>query len=355
MSELREALAQAMSSSDDAEENESNSVISPPENLSVESSESSNAENDSHFNESNDASNDEPNLEKEESGEKEYKNSSDQNNERQADTSSKVEKPPVGWTPESREHWAKLPDNVRKQISKREVEVNKLLQDTSNARRLHQEFNRTVEPYKSLMASQGVNNPLQAVNGLLETAAALSMGSQTQKAQRLAGLIKHYGIDIETLDEVLSGEAPQQRQQNQMNPDIENLINQRLAPYEQERQQRQQQQDYQVKQRAASSVNAIANKEFFNDVRMDMADIVEMSTKRGQHITMEQAYERAVSMSVDIQKVIRGRNSSSELNHKQNAAVGIRGNRSNVPSDAGNLDLRSQLEANWNTASTGRT
>lgn len=356
MSELRAALEQAMSGGDDEGKENIESVIAPPENLNVESSEIKPAETDSLESKDFNKPNEDENESKNKEGAEAYKNSSDPNHEKKEDPSSKVEKPPVGWTPESREHWTKLPDNVRKQISKREVEVNKLLQDTSNARRLHHEFNRTVEPYKALMASQGVNNPLEAVNGLLETAAALSMGNQTQKAQRLAGLIKHYGIDIETLDGVLAGEAPQPNQnQNQMSPDIEHLINQRLAPYEQERTRAAQQQDYEIKQRAASSVSAIADKEFFNDVRMDMADIVEMSTKRGQHITMEQAYERAVSMNENIQKVVRGRNSSSDLSQKQNAAVGIRGNRSNVPTGSGNLDLRSQLEENWNTASTGRT
>jgi len=346
MSDLRKALEQAMSSSgkdlDEDESEDNTSVIDPPEDVIDDANEP--ADSDSGDGDT------EPKTAEFDAEDK----TGEAPKGKQADTSSKVEKPPVGWTPESREHWAKLPQNVRQQISKREVEVNKLLQDTADARRLHQEFGRTVEPYRALMASQGVNNPLEAVNGLLETAAALSMGNDNQKAQRLAGLIKHYGIDIETLDSILAGEEPQQRQGNP-NADIENLINQRLAPYEQDRQRQQQEQQYQVRQRAAISVNQVAQKEFFNDVRMDMADIVEMATKRGQSITMEQAYEKAVQLNPEIQRVVRGRQSSQDIHSKHNAASGIRGNRSGVPDGNGNLDLRSQLEANWNIVSSGRT
>jgi len=349
MSELRQALEQAMSGSDDADDNESvdTSVIDPPDegaHAEMDDSESVGEPTPDDATDGDDFA-DAENAEKD----------GEPSDQQQAGTSSKTEKPPVGWTPETREHWAKLPDSVRKQVSKREAEVNKLLQDTSDARKLHQEFGKTVEPYRSLMASQGVQDPLQAVNGLLETAAALSMGNTQQKAQRLAGLIKHYGIDIEALDSILAGEEPQADSNGQMPSQFEEMLNQRLAPFEQERQRSRQEQDYQVKQRAASSVNAVAQKEFFNDVRVDMADIVELATKRGQTITLEQAYEKAVMLNPEIQKVIRGRGTAKEMGQRQLAASGIRGNRGGVPSDNGNLDLRSQLEANWNASSTGRT
>jgi len=349
MSELRKALEQAMSSSDkDLDENEdenSTSVIDPPEDYNSDTSEYTD-DSDNDDNSDNDVDDDNDNGEEDKTGEAPKG--------KQADTSSKVEKPPVGWTPESREHWGKLPQNVRQQISKREVEVNKLLQDTADARRLHQEFGKTVEPYRALMASQGVSNPLEAVNGLLETAAALSMGNANQKAVRLAGLIKHYGIDIETLDGILAGEEPQQSQGSK-NSDIENMINQRLAPYEQDRQRQQQEQQYQVRQRAAISVNQVSQKEFFNDVRMDMADIVEMATKRGQSITMEQAYDKALQFNPEVQRVMRGRKSNQDNSSRHNAASGIRGNRSGIPNGNDNLDLRNQLEANWNNSASGRT
>ena len=345
MSELRKALEQAMSSSDEADEREEpTSVIDPPENVIKDQHETNETPDtfDVDDHEQNDKPNAEPKAEK----------TDDAPAEQQASSSSKAEKPPVGWSPETREHWAKLPPNVRQQISKREQEVNKLLQDTSDARKLHNEFSKTVEPYRSLMASQGINNPLQAVNGLLETAAALSMGNKQQKAQRLAGLIEHYGIDIETLDNVLAGSMPESKPDP--NHDIENIINQRLAPYEQAMQQDRYQQEYAVKQRAAVSVDNISRKEFFEDVRMDMADIIELATKRGQQITMEQAYERATMLNPEIQKVVRSRQNSADLSTKQNAASSIRGNLSNVPDDKGSLDLRAQLEANWNAKASGR-
>lgn len=354
MSELRQALEQAMSSGEtDNDDNDDSSVVAAPEGEVTDQLGDEGGQEKDAPEVTREQTTDAPEIE---AGESTGEETDDQPKEPQSDPSSKADKPPVGWSPEVREHWAKLPENVRKQVSKREAEVNKVLQDTAEARRLHNDFTKTIEPYRALMVAENVQNPMQAVNGLLETAAALSMGTKQQKAQRLAQLIGHYGVDIETLDSVLAGQQPpQQQQDSQLSPDIEQLINQRLAPYEQERQRRQQEHAYQVKQRAAVSVNEVSQKEFFNDVRMDMADIVELATKRGETITLEQAYDKAVTLNPEIQKVIRTRQSAESMGNRQNAASGINGKRGGVPTGGDNLDLRAQLEQNWNTVATGRT
>lgn len=270
-------------------------------------------------------------------------------------TSKSKDKPPVGWTPENREHWAKLPQGLKEQISKREKEVNQVLQDSSNARRFSQDFSKTIQPFQSLMIAEGATNPIQAVDALLRTAATLKMGSKQQKAERIAQLVRHYSVDIGELDNVLAG-GPQQHSQNKPNDiqaEVERLVAQRLAPYEQQQQQQRQQQQQAIQQKAAQGIQAVAQEEFFNDVRLDMADILEVASRRGVQMTAKEAYDRAVQLNPEIQRVVSQRKNQG-LQDKRNAASSIRGNRSGVAQDGGDKSLRELLEATWVETSSGR-
>lgn len=264
------------------------------------------------------------------------------------------DKPPVGWTPENREHWAKLPQGLKAQITKREQEVNKVLQESSNARKFTQEFERTIAPYQSMMAAEGATNPVQAVNALLQTAATLSMGSKVQKAERIAQLVRHYSIDIEALDSVLAGEQVQQKNDpKSIEQEVERLVNQRLAPYQQQQQYAQQQAQQEQRAKAQQAIAEVQQREFFNDVRLDMADLLEVASRRGIQMTAADAYDKAVALNPEIQSVLQSRKQNN-LDGKRNAASSIRGNRSGVADAGGSEDLRSLIEASWNQANSGR-
>ena len=141
----------------------------------------------------------------------------------------KVGKPPVDWPIAKKDTWAKLDPDTRQYISDRERHINSTLQETVAARRVADSFLRTAEPYRALMAAEGVNDPIQAFQGLMNVTATLAMGSPQQKAERIAGLCKHYGVDIEMLDAALVGSLPQNPQQSQ----FEQLLDQRMAPVNQ--------------------------------------------------------------------------------------------------------------------------
>ena len=53
---------------------------------------------------------------------------------------------PQAWRPETREHWGQLPEPVRAEIQRREVEVQRTLQESSEARKAYDAVMRTIQP-----------------------------------------------------------------------------------------------------------------------------------------------------------------------------------------------------------------
>jgi hypothetical protein len=114
----------------------------------------------------------------------------------------------------------------------------------------------------------------------------------------------------------------------------------------------QQSRQEQVIQRAVSEVEGFgAGKEFFEDVREDMADLLELASKRNLDLSLEQAYERACKMQPDIAKVLEAReaakragNSQQSTQRAKHAASSVRGTPAGVPS-SNPSDLRGAIEA----------
>ena len=204
-------------------------------------------------------------------------------------------KAPLDWSDEVKAKWSELPKDVQDTILNRERHVNDVLQKSADARNAVSQFEQMISPYTPLMQAEGVTDPMQAINGLLQTTAALSLGSPAQKAQKIANLIAHYGVDIQTLDSVLAGEPAQDPQQTQ----LEQMLNQRLAPVDQLLQrvnQAEQQSQQQLAQENAQTIEQFASDPknvHFEAVREVMADFLDMAAAHNQGMTLEQAYERA--------------------------------------------------------------
>lgn len=204
-------------------------------------------------------------------------------------------KPPVDWAPEVAALWGDLNPEVQNAIAERERNINDILSQSAGAREAVQSFETMFQPYVPLMQAEGVTDPLVAVNGLLQTTATLALGSPQQKAERIAGLIAHYGVDIQALDAILAGQPAQDPQAQQ----IEQLLDQRLAPVNELLQrvnQLDQQSAQQLETQNAKTIEEFAaNPEhiFFDRVRDGMADFLDMAAQRGQSMTMEEAYQRA--------------------------------------------------------------
>lgn len=269
------------------------------------------------------------------------------------------EKAPASWKPDVREHWGQLPDTVRAEIHRREVEVQRTLQDTAEARKTAEAVMKTIAPYEAFIKAEN-SNPLQAIDNLMSTAARLRTGTAPELAQMVAGIVNQFGIGrfgnnfIEMLDSALAGQTP--KAPDQTTAAVEQVINQRLAPVQQmltQFQQAQVMQQQQVQERAANEVQTFISKaEFGEDVREDMADILETAQRRGQSMTLQQAYEKACYLNDSVRKVLDQRRLSQgaqvqtkAAQRARSAAVSVSGAAPIGAPRQDPVDVRSAIEA----------
>lgn len=238
---------------------------------------------------------------------------------------------PQSWGVAEREGWANLPPEIQAQINKREQETQQALTNSGEARKFHEEFNSTVQPYLGFIQAEG-GTPMSAFSTLMQTAATLQAGAPQQKAQRIAELIGHYGVDIHVLDSLLAGQVPESNDENR----FAQMLDQRLQPMMNTLNQFQQSQQQAVQDNQQQTHNQIndffGQNEFAPDVRMEMADLMEMAGRRGEAMDLSQAYEKALLLRPDIQQVIQQRNAAinaqqgnQQIQQKQNAAVSVAG------------------------------
>ncbi len=263
-------------------------------------------------------------------------------------------KAPQSWSPKLREDFGKLPANVQAQINKRETEMTTFLNEGAESRKFGDRMNQTLQPFQAVMSAHGTNDPIQAVQGLMETATTLQLGTPQQKAEKLASMVQHYGIDIQALDNALSGQPQVSTEQSQ----LEKMLEQKLAPMQQfmsSVQQNQQSSQQQVQQNAQTEVGTFEQTaEFIGDVRNDMADLLDMAAKRGQEMSLQQAYDKACAINPDISAVLAQRANDEKIKgaqqtnqNKRYAASSIRGNQSGNQAPAEPNTLQGAIEQAW--------
>ena len=222
-------------------------------------------------------------------------------------------KPPVSWKASAREEWDKIPATAREEIQRREKDVTQTLQESANARGFTNDFAEVVQPYVALLNSENTT-PLNAVSALMQTAAALRIGSPAQKVQVVHNIMTEYGVDVQLLDQMLVGEEPEG-----ITPEaINHMVDQRVAMAtnmyaDAQNGQASQQQMTQ----ANSTIEAFAadpKNEFFEDVRDHMVYLLQSNAERGQTMTLEQSYNEAVRSNPDIQGILAGRPGTGAAN-----------------------------------------
>jgi hypothetical protein len=262
---------------------------------------------------------------------------------------SDLETPPAGLSPEAREVWKDVPAPVKAAIAKREEDYSRGIQMyASNAKRA-EAMDRTLQPYSQLFAMNGgVQN---TIPGLLQTASILQMGAPAQKADRVAQLIKQFGVDVRALDNALVGQKPPKEMQQQS--EMDRMFNERLGPLQkqletyQQREQREQQQQQQVIQTELQQF--ASSNEFYPDVRADMADLLDMAANRGRQMSLQEAYNTACQAHPQIAKIINGRTSAAQVGRKRTAASSIHGGPGGSMS-ADSTSLTAALHDAWDNA-----
>lgn len=266
---------------------------------------------------------------------------------------------PEAWKPEAREHWKDIPDGAKAEIIRHNQLVYDTLQRTSEERKFAHAVRNTIAPFEHLIKAEG-GNPVQAIDNLLSTAALLRTGTADQIANLVTQITNQYGIGrfgnqfIERLDSALAGQAPRPE-----NPEIAAMRQQyekEMAPLRQMQQQIQQQQQmaqYQQQMQAHQEIEQFQqNAEFLNDVRMEMADIIDMGAQRGVNYTLQQAYDIACRAHPEISRVMAQREQAKAAQSLNNnakraraAAVSVGGSPALGGDDSGTADsVRDALE-----------
>ena len=226
---------------------------------------------------------------------------------------SQNERAPASWRPETREHWASLPEAVRMEVARREAEVTKTLQETAEVRKQAEAFAKTIAPYEAYIRAEN-SNPIQAVDHMMATAVKLRTSTGPELAQMLAGLVQQFGTGrfgpqfVEMLDGALAGNTPKVDPTQQQ---IQSVLQQQLAPVQQfmsQFQQAQMMQQHQLTERANKEVDDFLNKtEFGHDVKQEMADLMEVAQRRGQELSLQDAYRQACMLNPAVRSALQNR------------------------------------------------
>lgn len=270
----------------------------------------------------------------------------------------KVEKAPASWRPEVREHWNQLPEPVRAEVARREFEVQRTLQETAQARQYAEQINKAFAPYEAYIRAENAN-PLQVIDNLMGTAVRLRTATGPELAGLMAQMVNQYGTGrfgpqfIEQLDSALAGNAPKADPQQHQ---LQQVIQQQLAPVQQFMQQFQQAQaaqQAQVAQKAATEVEQFLSRtEFGNDVREEMADLLEVASRRGQELSLTDAYKQACMLNPSVRTAIMQRSKTQQAQSQSAVAQRARAAAVSVPSSGPGMaprqepnDIRGAIEA----------
>ncbi len=264
-------------------------------------------------------------------------------------------KPPQSWKPQYREKWAGLPPEVQQEVLRREKEISTTMQEAAAVRRFQEQFQQTVAPFEGMIRAEG-SEPLAAVRNLLQTAAALRTAPPAHKAQLIAQLVKSYSIPIDALDAALVGEQPPAGAAQHVDPrSIAAQVRQEvIGGLTQHFQQAQA-----AKGRAEAEAFMASAPEFFDDVRDEMADLLEVSARRGVAMSPKDAYDRACRLNDNVRAVLEQRAAAANATNAQASTQRARAASSSVKSQPAGMaapkelnSIRDYVEAAWDAGST---
>jgi len=238
------------------------------------------------------------------------------------------DKPPVGLSATAREAWKDTPKPVRDEIAKRERDYAKGLQKNAESAKRAEQMDAVLTNHQRYLQSSG--QPAGAViNNLLSVASTLQFAPQEQRAAAIAGLIRDFGVDIETLDNVLVSRPVPQRQE----PAQQGLTAEQVMQIMEQRE---------SQSRVTQTLEQFANThEFYSDVRGDMADLLDLAAKRGQEMTLDEAYKKACAMNDEIVSVTSQRGITPA---RRAAASSIRGNPGGSGLSSGDGSIKGDIE-----------
>lgn len=263
-----------------------------------------------------------------------------------------IERAPQAWKPEAREYWKDIPEAARREILRTEQNVQQTLRETVEDRRLAQALKETIRPFEHFIKAEG-SNPIQAIDNLMVTAARLRTGNANDVAGLVTEIVNQFGIGrfgqgfISALDSSLAGKLPAQ----QVDPYVAQM-EQRMRQMEQTFQRQQYQQAQQLDTTVRSELNDfMGSAEFANDVRMEMADLLDLAASRGQELTLQEAYDRACWANPEIRNILterqtreRAQQTNQVAQKARSAAVSVGGSPAFNPNQEAGTSIRDAIE-----------
>lgn len=227
-------------------------------------------------------------------------------------------KAPSSWSPKVRESWGSLPEDIRKEIIRREEDgvkgVRKLQEDFAPVR----QFADHLSPFVQEANSMGVN-PAQYIGNVMTAERSLRAGDPNARFEALLGIADQYGIPLR---QYLSGSEGAQAGKVPQGQALPPEVLRELQEARQFRQQMMEQQQNQQTQSLNSQIEEFKqNNEFFEDVRDIMAGLVESGAAKG----LKDAYEQAIWVHPEVRSVMlerdRSGKSKDEFNARRQAAA----------------------------------
>lgn len=220
-------------------------------------------------------------------------------------------KAPSQWRPQVREKWNALPREVQEEVHRREGDMMRLVGAVGGKIRFADEVTNHIQPFAERLEANGVA-PSAFIGDIFTSVRSLAGGTPQQKAEVVANIVQSYGVDLRTLDAILTQRIHQPAEVGEARRQMA-----RAQSILQQNQAMQQQQTAAEVEKSISAFGADPKHEFFADVRELMADLVET----GRAKDLEEAYSAAVWANPDTRKILLQREAEQRLAVKNKRAT----------------------------------
>lgn len=229
-------------------------------------------------------------------------------------------KAPHSWRPAAREELAKASPLIQAEVTRRERETTMALQRAAETEKAHGQFRTAVQPFEHAIRSRG-GDVIPTITNLLQTAEALYSAPAPMKAQIIARMIQNFDVPVETIAAALNG-APAPTGQGAQHQELRDP---RLDKFLQQQEEQTQQRLNSIRAHYDTQVEEwAAEKPYFEDVREEMADLMESAGKRGRPMTFDQAYKMAIQFHPDIQALEQQREEAEKARTSVTATERLR-------------------------------
>jgi hypothetical protein len=228
----------------------------------------------------------------------------------------KEDKAPQSWSPAAREKWATIPEDLRKEIIRREEAAAIGVRQINERFTPAAKFTEALDPYIKEAQNGGID-PVGYISSVMQTEKALRTADVKGKFEILMRLADQYGVPLRDVINQSVGQEVIKPQQP--------AIPQEVARELEENRRWRAEQETGAARRELESFSA--NNEFFNDVRMMMADLIQSGVARG----LQDAYDQACWTHPSVRQVLLDRKlnegKQQDLTSRQTSAREV-----NIPS-----------------------